>query len=106
VKIGQGLRKIWHAVYYALAPKAAVDFAMRCKDVATQVSLGGPPETSKQKLRYLLHMSLCQACRNYEGYSRWLNREATQVNTLKLDEQRLKILSSRLLKAHSGTKKS
>lgn len=102
----QRLQKIWHDIYYALAPKTAVDFAMRCQDVAHQIDLGDSLKTPKQKFRRLLHMSLCQACRNYEGYSRWLNKEATQIKLSKLGDDTLIKLNSRLLKTHSKTTKS
>jgi hypothetical protein len=82
-----------------------VNFAMRCQEVAERINMGDSVKTPKQKIRHSLHMSLCQACRNYQGYSTWLNKEATQIKVKKLGGDTLLKLNNRLLKAHSKTTK-
>lgn len=65
VKLTEIFRHYWHEVYYFFAGDSGVKFAMTCKDVAEQIDLGLIPDTWIGRLRLRLHMSLCQACRNY-----------------------------------------
>lgn len=106
MKLIQKLRKFWHDAYYAIAPRSAREFAMRCQDVAAQVDIPDSVDTPQKKLQHLLHMSLCQACRNYRGYSQWLNHEATLIKVQEADSSRIEKLNARLLEIHSKSKKT
>lgn len=104
VNLAQKLRKLWHDAYYALAPQSAQNFAMRCRDVAAQVDFPESVDSPLKKWRHSLHMSLCEACRNYEGYSRWLTKEAAQVEVPAADASRVEKLNAHLLETHSKKK--
>jgi hypothetical protein len=67
MSLSQALRKIWHGVYYALAPQTLQTYALTCREAVNDLN------TKKEKsFQVNLHLSLCQACTNYEGYSVWL----------------------------------
>lgn len=67
MKFTHALRQIWHGIYYAIAPESAQEYALTCKEAVTEMN------TKKvSSFRVRLHVSLCQSCSNYEGYSRWL----------------------------------
>lgn len=65
----KSLRFIWHVFYYVLAPKKAVEYAMRCKDVTEKIDLADQIRTPQEQFRIKLHLSLCQACNNYKESS-------------------------------------
>lgn len=67
MKLNHILREIWHGIYYAVAPDTVQAYALTCKETVTELN------TKKDRtFQVKLHLSLCQACTNYEGYSRWL----------------------------------
>jgi hypothetical protein len=58
---------MWHAFYYILSPRALKTYALTCKETVTEIN------TNKaHTFQVKLHLSLCQACTNYENYSKWL----------------------------------
>ena len=63
------MRRIWHDIYYTLTFRAGVKFAMRCRDATALVDLGTQHESSGNRFRFRLHLSLCQACANYSNMS-------------------------------------
>lgn len=79
-KIG---RKIWHTLYYGLSGRAGASFALRCREVTRQTDLGETPAGGLGKLRYRLHLSLCQACANYSKFSIYLGENARIIMKLR-----------------------
>ena len=73
------LRKYWHDAYYALASDRAVTFAMLCRDVAHEIDLAHADHGWSEKVRLRLHLSLCQACKNYFDVSVALKEAAEQM---------------------------
>lgn len=68
------LRRIWHDIFYALAPRPLVKLAMSCRDVAETIDLHREPQSRMGQFRLKLHLSLCQGCRNYRSWSLGLGR--------------------------------
>lgn len=101
MKIGKKLRSIWHNIYYTMTFRKGREFAMRCKDVVHQIDLRNENQPGLQKFRINLHLSLCQACKNYSDASLAI-RQAVR-NAVKLQEQpeRLEKLNNNLLKKYS-----
>jgi hypothetical protein len=73
MKIGQKIRNIWHDVYYRNASKQRQTFALKCQDVTWTIDLRQKPTTIIDHFRFLLHLSLCQACKNYFDVSKALS---------------------------------
>jgi len=104
MKLAKKLRRYWHDVYFAIAPASGVEFAMKCRDVAHVIDLGENPSDLTQKLRFHLHLSVCQACTNYFRFSAFLkkklrpkksddqsmNKQAAELNRKLLTEFRTK----------------
>jgi hypothetical protein len=78
MKFSQLVRKIWHDIFYRNASDRRVDFALNCKEVTARMDLHEKPSTALGHLRYWLHLSLCQACKNYHELSRVLSRAIKQ----------------------------
>lgn len=68
------LRHIWHEIYFKIASKKAVDFSLKCREVVQHIDLNQKPETLTYKFRFLLHLSFCQACKNYYDFSKFLKK--------------------------------
>ena len=100
MSILRGLRRIWHDAYYALAPKSAVSYALRCREFVERVDTHQFGTTRSERLRYKLHSSLCQACRNYERYTQWIRRESQPLAKSTQSDQ-LENLNQRLLQKFS-----
>ncbi len=97
-KLTKKLRFIWHEIFYFRANSARVEFGMRCKNVVEQIELQTKNQSAAEKLRVILHLSLCQACKNYFDASRALDRAITNkkyehLNVAELDTLKLKLLS-------------
>lgn len=103
MKITQLLRKYWHDIYYSLNPKARVHFALRCKDAAEKIDLGTNKKTPLDSVRLQLHLSLCQACKNYDESSSYLKKmirkfiQREDKNLDQLNQDLLKKFTSRSL---------
>lgn len=68
MKMNHILREIWYGIYYAVAPNTVQEYALTCKEAVSEIN------TKKDRhFRVKLHLSLCQACTNYDKYSRWLS---------------------------------
>ncbi len=97
------IRKLWHDIYYRLATKGMIDFAMRCQDVVSSVDLGDVGLTSRNRFRLKFHFTLCQACQNYKNYSEWLGRESRRT-TSNIDDENLDRLNKKLLRIFASKK--
>lgn len=72
--IRKKIRLYWHDLYYFLASKQGIHFAMTCKDATAKIDLNDQAVTITDKTRLKLHISLCQACYNYYSLSQTLRR--------------------------------
>jgi hypothetical protein len=73
--LSEKLRYVWHEIYYRLGPRSGQRFALTCREVVSQVDATDVREASRPRLiafRVSLHLSLCQACNNYEAATRAL----------------------------------
>ncbi|MEO5667464.1 MAG: hypothetical protein ABIR96_05355 [Bdellovibrionota bacterium] len=95
-------RRIWHDAYYAVSGKPGLNFAMLCRDVAEMIDLKTTPTTLVGKVRFKLHLSLCQACWNYSEFSKRIQelmkllveeKAAAQKNAEALNQDLLKTFS-------------
>lgn len=71
-------KKIWHDFFYLIANKRMKEFGMYCRDVSEIIDFNSEPKNFSEKFRYRLHMSFCQACKNYEGISKALRKAAQE----------------------------
>lgn len=94
------LRKIWYRIYYFSGNRRLTRLAQNCKSVVRIIDL----ERKGGNLP-LLHLSLCQPCRNYYEFSKSLRRELkkypngisknTEINHAEFQAKLLKKLSSK-----------
>lgn len=73
MKLSQKIRKILHDAFYKNASKERVEFALKCQDVTAAIDLHEKPSTLSGHFRHHLHLSLCQACKNYYDMSKFLS---------------------------------
>lgn len=106
-KLFRKLREIWHDVYYYKGGAARDRFALTCKE-ATELTNGHLENASViLKLRYWLHISVCQICKNYFEISNGLRKairqlyssESIKIKQMSRDETAK--LNADLLKKHS-----
>ena len=95
--LGKQIRQIWHDIFYAKSSEKRVEFAMRCKDVVHHIDHGISGLGWKDRFRLKLHLSLCQACKNYWDFSRFLNRSVKALLGKNASEPELEKLNKRLL---------
>ena len=69
MKFSKKIRRLWHDVFYRNSSGNRLEFAMRCRDVTAVIDLRAPPKGISGKFRFGLHLSLCQACKNYDDLS-------------------------------------
>jgi hypothetical protein len=82
MKINHKLRKIWHDWFYENASDKYLEFALKCQDMATKIDLNTKPKTASDYLRFNFHLSLCQACKNYNDFSKTLTKKIKNKSTL------------------------
>lgn len=96
------IRQYWHDLYYFLASKAGVDFAMTCQDATAKIDLRDQNKSAVDKARVNLHISLCQACNNYYTFSRVLSLAIKKLLTNNTNNKsEIDNLNKELLKRHS-----
>lgn len=79
MKLSKVFKKVWHDIYYALAGDKAVSFALTCKETVLEADSKQGSKMSFKKIRFYLHLSLCQACKNYCNFSKMLKRQKNTV---------------------------
>lgn len=74
MKLNQKLREIWHHVFYKYAPQKWISFAGKCIDVTADIDLNNRPKNFKEYFSFWLHLSFCQACKNYHEMDKTLSK--------------------------------
>ncbi len=74
MKTSHKLRKFWHDLFYRLTLKKGRDFALKCQNVTADIDLKRKPKNLSGYFRFRLHLSLCQACKNYYDLSQVLGK--------------------------------
>ena len=64
------LFRVWHSLYYYLGNRRLEKAALTCQEAVIAYETGH----TNSGLRLSLHLSLCQSCRNYVGFSRTLRQ--------------------------------
>jgi hypothetical protein len=90
-------------MFYHSATEGRIDFAMRCQHVAEAVDVGVKPPNLKNYFRFYLHLSLCQACKNYFDVSRTLRRAVLQMVRKNHRPAEIERLNKELLAKYSRT---
>lgn len=103
MRLTQRLRHYWHEIYYFLAPEAAVRWALKCRDVTARMDIEGRKTGG---FRFWLHLSLCQACKNYFEVSEALARAAREYSTKAAAEIPLDAFNQRLIETHTNRRTS
>lgn len=98
MSLKEKLRYYWHETYYAVVSERGIEFAMSCKDVTERIDLGNMPTSFVDRLRFRLHLSLCQACLNYSNMSKALRRAVRELMKLGESPFNMEKLNQQLLK--------
>lgn len=96
MKTSKIIRKLWHDWYYKNASKSRLDFALDCQEVTKCIDLHVAPEGFMGRFRMWLHLSLCQACKNYDNLSKAL--ELAVKERRKIDARQVKKINEQLVK--------
>lgn len=64
MSLSKKIRKLWHDLYYASSGDQGVWLALTCEEATRLTNTSG-----RSGLRYWLHLSVCQACKNYAEFS-------------------------------------
>ena len=103
MKLSFKIRKIWHDFFYRSANKKVIKFARSCQNVTADIDLQHIPIGVAGHFRFWLHLSLCQACKNYYDVSRAFSK-ALRKNPQQLDIN-VESLNQILLNRHSRNEK-
>ena len=90
MSFGKLARKIWHDCYYAVGGKTAERLALTCREATDKTNHG-----DLKGFRYWLHISVCQACKNYYSFSAFLRRQGPRF---RVSAAEITQLNKRLLK--------
>ncbi len=101
MKLTEKFRQSWHGIYYYFASDSGVKFAMTCKDAAEQVDVG-ISKTLMGRFQFLLHISLCQGCKNYLSLTDALKKAIKNIVSKNERPVRLEQLNNDLLAKHYG----
>ena len=77
--IERKIRTIWHDLYYSVSGQQGAEFAMTCEEASKYTDLGLSKTSLKQKIRYRLHISLCQICKNYGELTQILKNKIKRI---------------------------
>ena len=77
--IERKIRSVWHDLYYLVFGDHGADFAMTCEEASKYTDLGLSKTSLKQKIRYRLHVSLCQICKNYSELTEILKNKIKRI---------------------------
>lgn len=78
-RIERKIRSIWHDFYYSVSGARGADFAMTCEEASKYTDLGLAKISFKQKIRYRLHISICQICKNYSELTQILKNKIKRM---------------------------
>lgn len=78
-RIERKMRSIWHDLYYAISGDKGADFAMTCEEASKYTDLGISKISIKQKVRYRIHISICQICKNYSEFTQILRSKIKRM---------------------------
>ncbi len=73
------IRFVWHDLYYSVSGDHGADFAMTCEEASKYTDLGLSKTSLKQKIRYRLHISICQICKNYGELTQILKNKIKRI---------------------------
>lgn len=97
MRLTKKIRRIWHDVYYALTGDSGVDFALRCREVAEIVDQGDEKLNFKRKVQFYLHLSVCQACKNYYEFAKFLKQKIQKLLNQRRPQHEIDELNKKLV---------
>ena len=97
MNFGKRARQIWHDIYYKVVGDDGVDFAMTCREVVEMTNVADKPRKKITTLRYYLHLSVCQACKNYSVFSNFIKKMLKNKFLIEPDAKHLNELNNQLL---------
>lgn len=101
MKLNEKIRKYWHNIYYFFANEKGIKYALSSQDAAHQVDVG-VSKTFNGRLRFYLHLSLCQGCKNYSKLTTALGAAIRTVVSANEKPGRMDQLNKDLLVKHSN----
>jgi hypothetical protein len=102
MKFTKKIQKIWHDLYYKVVSEKGVRFALTCQQTAEHVDMG-ESKSSQKRIRFLLHISLCQGCKNYLVLSKALKKAIKLAIARNENPDRLESLNQELLNKYAHT---
>ena len=97
-------------LYYFLTGRIGIIFALRCKEVAEEIDFSQSKILSLKRFRIQLHLSVCQACKNYSDTGKVLNKAIQKLikkNEKQINMQKLNAdLLEKFANQHTINKKS
>lgn len=97
---GQRIRKIWHDFFYSRVSAQGVDFALKCQEVAGHVDVPRNQLSFRDRFRFFLHLSLCQACKNYSNFSKGFRRHLKPWAGSQISKSQVQIFNKKLLEKY------
>lgn len=102
LNITKKIKKLWHDLYYKLANKKLINFALTCQEATAKVDLSDQNKNILSSFRLNLHLSLCQSCSNYSKTSLHINTSFKELKKINLiHPQKIEELNKELLKKYS-----
>ena len=104
MKLKEKLRAYWHDIYYSVVPKSGVKFALRCQEFSGKVDLHKHEKSLSGVIRFYLHISLCQACANYNKSSLILRAALRKMIRQNENQKQLERLNQELITKYANGK--
>ena len=104
MKLGKKLRHLWHDVYYKGAGPKRIDFAMTCRDVVHHVDVNDRPHGPVGRIRFWLHLSVCQTCKSYFEFTYFIRRQIRKILGAEASPEEIRKLNEKLLVKYQKTK--
>ncbi|MEQ1721556.1 MAG: hypothetical protein ABL930_00145 [Pseudobdellovibrio sp.] len=107
-KLFRNFREIWHNIYFYKSGSAREKFALTCKQAADLSNGNLEKAAFSLRMRYRLHLSICQICKNYSEISSGLRQALRRLyssETIKIKQMNTaeaEKLNTELLKKHSN----
>ena len=76
--MGRKLRAVWHELYGIILGSWGEKLMMPCRDLV-ELGVSGRKLQGIARLRAVLHLSLCQGCKNYGEFTARLRENAKTI---------------------------
>ena len=81
------MKKLWHDLYYGLLKERGEVLGLTCQQATLEEQRFKNSRSLSNRLRYLLHMSLCNGCCQYARFSEKLRSQLKKKKVVFTDKQ-------------------